>query len=271
MSNPTLNVEDASSQGARLERERIHFNKIVSRNFSRDLIMPVSNIRRYENISADTPFPLEYAFHLLGKVRGKTIVDLGCGEGRNTVILAALGANVIAVDISDQSLEITGKRLQANGVDKNVTLIHSNAMTIPIDDSHADGVLCAAVLHHVDCIVTARQIRRILKPGGVASFQEPVTGPAWLVKLKSFVPAPDNVSDDERPLTTEQIRAVSRCVGKPGRSRYFSLSTRILNRVGIRSFPVVKKALEVDTWLLSHLPFTRALASPLVWEARKER
>jgi len=271
VNNPAVNAEERQTQGARLERERIHFNKIASRNFSRDLIMPVSNIRRYENPSVDTPFPLEYAFHLLGSVRGKTIVDVGCGEGLNTVILAALGAKVIAVDISDQSLELTGKRAEANGLDKNVTLIHSNAMTIPVNDGQADGVLCAAILHHVDCLVTARQIRRILKPGGIASFLEPVTGPGWLSKLKSFLPKPEQVTDDERPLTAEQIRMVSRCVGKAGRSRHFMVSTRILGRFGVHSFPVIKKSHELDAWLLRRFPFTRALASPMVWEARKER
>jgi 2-polyprenyl-3-methyl-5-hydroxy-6-metoxy-1,4-benzoquinol methylase len=271
VNNSALNAEEPQPQGARLERERIHFNKIATRNFSRDLIMPVSNLRRYESPSADTPFPLEYAFHLLGNVRGKTIVDLGCGEGLNTVLLAALGAHVISVDISDQSLELTGKRAEANGVDKNVTLIHSNAMTIPVNDAYADGVLCAAILHHVDCIVTARQIRRILKPGGIASFLEPVTGTGWFSKFKSFIPKPEHVSDDERPLTPEQIRMISRCVGKPGRSRHFMVSTRLLARCGVHSFAVIKKSHELDAWLLRRFPFTRALASPVVWEARKER
>jgi SAM-dependent methyltransferase len=271
VSNATINAEPAQTQGARIERERIHFNKIATRNFSRDLIMPLSNIRRYENPSADTPFPLEYAFHLLGKVRGKTIVDLGSGDGLNTVILAALGAKVISVDISDQNLELTARRVQANGIDQNVTLIQSDAMTIPVDDSQADGVLCVAILHHVDCIVTARQIRRILKPGGIASFLEPVTGPRWFSTFSRFCPKADNVSDDERPLTSEQVRLISRCVGKAGCSRHFGLFSRLLDRIGVQAFPVVKRSHELDAWLLRRFPFTRSSASPIAWEARKER
>src|ERR1700719_193915 len=55
---------------------------------------------RYLDPCANTPYPLEYAFHLLGDIRNKTVVDLGCGTGENMVPLAMRGANVIGIDIS---------------------------------------------------------------------------------------------------------------------------------------------------------------------------
>src|SRR5262249_11763353 len=150
VSNATIQLEKAGTFTARCARERLHYNKVAEQSLSADLVMSEANIRRYDLPSPDTAFPLEYAFHLLGDLRGKTIVDVGCGEGLNTVILAALGAKVVSVDISDKSLEVTGSRARANGLDRNVTLVHSDSATIPVDDSIADGVLCAAILHHVD-------------------------------------------------------------------------------------------------------------------------
>jgi len=268
MSNEVTTPEAASPD--RLERERAHFNKIVERDVSTDLLMPPSNVRRYDRPPEDTPFPMEYAFCLLGDVRGKVVVDLGCGEGLNTVVLASLGAQVISVDISDRSLELTGARAAANGVARNVTLVHSDAATIPVQDGVADRVLCATVLHHVDCLATARQIRRILKPGALASFLEPVAGPEWLATFRSFLPKPEGVSRDERPLTMNQIDAVSRAVGRAGRRRQFLLLTRLLHRGGINVWPIVRRAHHMDAWILRRLSFAKAFASPAVWEARKE-
>jgi SAM-dependent methyltransferase len=193
----------------RLDRERIHLNKVAIRLFPRDLMMPRRNILRYDHPSPDTRFPLEYAFHLLGDLAGKTIVDFGCGDGLNTVILAGLGAKVIAVDISETSLETTANRIQANRLERNVLLVHGDAAGIPVADGAVDAVLCAATLQHVDCLAAARQIRRILKPGGIASFIEKVTGSSWLARQRGL------------PLTITQTHAVSRAVGTPGRSRKF--------------------------------------------------
>ena len=209
---------DESVSLERPDRERIHLNKVAIRLLQHDLVMPRRNILRYDHPSPDTPFPVEYAFHLLGDLAGKAIVDFGCGDGVNTVILAGLGARVIAVDISDKSLENTANRIQANRLERNVLLVHGDAMAIPVADGAVDGVLCAAILRHVDCLAAARQIRRILKPGGIATFVEQVTGANWLARLKG------------RPLTMQQVNSISRAVGMPGHSRKFvrGLASRLV-------------------------------------------
>jgi SAM-dependent methyltransferase len=212
---------------------------------------------------------LEYAFSLLGDLRNRTVVELGCGDGLNTVILASLGAKVIAVDISDKSLETAVQRAAANGVGRNVVAIQSDVETIGVPDGTADRVLCAAILHHVDCVATARQVRRLLKRGGSAVFLEPLVGPGWMNRLKALLPKGRGISDDERPLTAEQVEAVSRTVGREGRRREFLLTARLLARAGITSWPTVSRCHRLDAWLLANIPFTRALASPLVWEAFK--
>jgi SAM-dependent methyltransferase len=229
--------------------------------------MSLWNMRRYDRPPETTAFPLEYAFSLLGDLRGQNVVDLGCGEGLNTTILAALGARVLSVDISDKSLETTFARARANGVANRVEVIHADAAGIPIADRTADRVLCAAILHHVDCVGAARQIHRILKPGGTAVFLEPLVGPAWLSKLKGFLPKSAGVSEDEAPLTQEQVDCVSQTVGRAGRSRKFLLTTRIIDRVGLNSWGVVSRSHRFDAWILRHAAFMRPLASPLVWEA----
>ena len=60
----------------------------------------VSQIVRYIDPPADTAYPLEYAYHILGDVRGKTVLDFRCGWGENTLLLLHRHARVIALDIS---------------------------------------------------------------------------------------------------------------------------------------------------------------------------
>src|SRR5882672_3728635 len=139
--------------------------------------MPESEIERYRRPSAETVFPLEYAFHLFGGIQGKTIVDLGCGEGLNTIILAGLGANVFSIDCSQKNLAATCRRAHANGVRENVTLLKSDRTTLPFGDNQADHVLCSSICQYTDPVATARQIRRLLRPGGTVVFNETVYTP----------------------------------------------------------------------------------------------
>jgi len=255
----------------RQAREREHYNRLAQLAIDSSLVMPKWNIERYRRPPATTPFPLEFAFHLLGDVRGSTIMDLGCGEGLNTVILASLGAKVISVDISDRSLELTYDRAVANGVADNIKLIHSDAAGMPVDDGVVDRVLCAAILHHVDGVATAQQIRRVLKPGGLAVFEEPITGPDWVCAIKRWLPRNPFATEDEQPLTLEQVRAVSNAVGHQGKSRYFGLASRITDRFGVSSIKTLSRVHRLDAWLLKRFTLASAFASPLVWEAQKNR
>jgi len=262
--------EGATTVQSRLERERQHYNNRAERVSNDSLQMPAWNIERYRTPSATTEFPLEYAFHLMGNLEGKTVVDLGCGDGLNTVVLAALGAKVFSVDISDKSLEVTHQRTIANGVAHNVRLIHSDAARIPIDDALADRVLCAAILHHVDALAAANQIRRVLKSGGIAVFEEPMAGPDWLGPIKHWLPKNPEATEDEQPLTLDQVQAVSRQVGRHGRSRYFGLLSRITDRFHVRSIHNLRRIHRLDAGLLKTFTFASAFASPLVWEATRE-
>src|ERR1700736_5219994 len=66
-------------------------------------------IARYMDPRSETAFPLEYAFAVLGDVVGRTILELGCGSGINSVLLARRGARVVAVDISHSLIAVAAR------------------------------------------------------------------------------------------------------------------------------------------------------------------
>src|SRR5262245_39704054 len=59
---------------------------------------------------------IEPALAQLGEVRGQRVLDLGCGHGMASVVLARRGASVIGLDLSSGYLVEARRRAQANGV-----------------------------------------------------------------------------------------------------------------------------------------------------------
>lgn len=163
--------------------------------------------RRYENPPADTCFPLEYAYHLLGDVRGRRVVDFGCGSGANSVHLALRGAALTGVDISESLIALARQRLAVNDVEPTARFVVGSAHDLPFRSGSVDVVFGIAILHHLDLHAVAREVHRILKPGGRAIFQEPVRNSRLLHAIRQLIPyrAPD-ISPFERPLTDEELR-----------------------------------------------------------------
>ena len=259
MTNQTLQAERSEVFAPSFEYEPVQLKEEV-RNYPSEWIMPWQSIRRYEQPSVDSPFPLEYAFYLLGDLAGKTVVDLGCKEGLTTLILAVLGANVISVDAAEKNLALTAERARANGLEHAITLLHLQGARIPVDDARADRVLCTGTPHDFDCLALARQIRRVLKPGGAAAFVQPLTLVTWFRKFKTSL--------RQRTLTLDLVESMSRAVGRAGRRRKFGLTSRALTRISIQSKAGYSN--EFDKWLLRYGACGRGLRSLVVWEANKE-
>jgi len=161
---------------------------------------------RYAAPPAGTAYPLEFAYHQLGNVEGKRVVDFGCGSGANTALLTNRGAHVWAIDISEDLLQLGRRRLAVSGRSGAATFLAGSAHDLPFPDASIDVVFGIAILHHLDLDRVSREVRRVLKPGGRAIFQEPVRNSAVIRFLRSLVPyrAPD-ISPFERPLTDAEL------------------------------------------------------------------
>jgi SAM-dependent methyltransferase len=171
------------------------------------LRVSAGTFERYASPPRDTAYPLEYAYHELGDISGQRVVDFGCGSGANTALLAGRGAHVWGIDISEDLLRLAQRRLAVSGRPGGATFIAGSAHDMPFPDDSIDLVFGIAILHHLDLDLVSREVRRVLKPGGRAIFQEPVRNSAVIRFMRALVPyrAPD-ISPYERPLTDAELK-----------------------------------------------------------------
>ena len=253
----------------RAERERSAHE--ASQTVSSDSLAYPKNVARYHNPPVDTIHPLEYAFHVLGDVNGKTILEYGCGDGVNTVLLANRGAHVISLDLSPELIDVAKQRLLAHGITTGVDFIVGSAHNLPLPEDSVDVVFGIAILHHLDLGLAANEVRRVLKRRGLAIFQEPVRNSRLMRFARKLIPyrSPD-VSPFERPLTDQELRTFGKNYSSY-RSRPFSLPTTALLNVILSRFRSnsTDGLLRYDAALLKKFPALGHYSSVKVIEMTK--
>ncbi len=107
----------------------------------------------------------ETAMKIAGVTEGKTAADIGAGSGFITEGLLARGLKVVAVDHSQEMLEIMQRKFAStNGLEVRL----GDSERLPLDDESVDFAFANMYLHHVeDPPAAILEMVRILKPSGV--------------------------------------------------------------------------------------------------------
>jgi 2-polyprenyl-3-methyl-5-hydroxy-6-metoxy-1,4-benzoquinol methylase len=219
---------------------------------------------RYSAPPENTPFQLEYSYHLLGDVRGKTVLDYGCGAGENTLLLAFRGAHVTGIDISPELIEIAKRRLAINRLAAEFCV--STGYDTGLADASIDVVFCMATLHHLDLQLARREVLRVMKPGGMLIVREPVRDSRAYAFLRRLVPySAHDSSKYERPLKKEEIDAFAQGLQCEAQRRF---KLPFVPLAGMASRRLLVPAIRIDGWMLEKVP---ALAHLATVEVRKLR
>jgi len=92
-----------------------------------------------------------------------TVLDLGCGTGFFSDILASRYERVIALDLSKDMLAYTKE--QRN---KQIRLVNANAMSLPFTDNSMDVIYSNLVIQWCQPLSDLlKELHRVLKPGGL--------------------------------------------------------------------------------------------------------
>jgi ubiquinone/menaquinone biosynthesis C-methylase UbiE len=130
-------------------------------------------VRVFETFSAATSPEPRWLLSRLGNLSGKNILDLGTGEGAAAVYFALAGALVTACDLSSALLEVVGSVADAYGVRVKRHNCSAEDLSAFADGSF-DIVYAANLLHHVDIGRCLNEVKRVLKPGGLGAFCDPL-------------------------------------------------------------------------------------------------
>jgi len=133
----------------------------------------------------------------LPSVQGKTVVDLGCGEGRDAVYFAKNGLNVIAVDLSQAGLEKAKQWAETEGV--ALTTVRADLLSHRMD-AKVDAVYSIGVLHYLPPRMrpdTFAHYKAMTQSGGIHTFNVFVEKP--------YLPVPPDYAQNEYFYRTGEI------------------------------------------------------------------
>lgn len=175
---------------------------------------PTSEFRPLHEIN---PLRLEW-INARAALAGKTVLDIGCGGGILSESMAALGAEVTGIDLSEKALKVADLHSLESGVQVRYELVSAEEMAAREPERY-DVVTCMEMLEHVpDPGAIVRACSRLVKPGGKVFFSTinrnpkaylfAVLGAEYLLRL-----LPKGTHDYSKFITPAELAAFMRDAG----------------------------------------------------------
>lgn len=249
-------------------------------------IEPIHSKHWEKFLTSDTPtHGYIYSVKCLGDLNGKKVIDIGCGTGGFSILLAKLGAFVEGCDISPKAIEIAKMKAEINKVSDVVKFKVNSFYNLEYDSSSFDFAIGQNVLHHLqDKKDAVSPLHRILKKGGKAVFFEPFSGSRWLDRLRLLFPVA--IQDVKKITWLDRLRllfssSVNDTEDRP--LKYSDLNDFYNNfEITYREFHIFSRLDRIfqsqaiihflgmlDLFLLSRLPFFKKYARYIVIEMIK--
>ena len=154
----------------------------------------------------------ELCCRLAGDLAGLRILDVGCGEGENSMLLASLGAKVTGIDISPAAIELARERAELSGLSASTEFICAPLEQAALPEKSFDLIWGDNVLHHVLPVLDESLgiLARAAKPNARMLFIEPINLCPALRRIRFLVPVHTEVTPGERPLEQHDLAIIGR-------------------------------------------------------------
>ena len=110
---------------------------------------------------------------ILDYSRFRTVLDCGCGNGRNAIYLASKGCNVHCIDFAPAALEILRQRVEGTELQDRIKIYERSLLErFPFPNDHFDFVLDSYTFCHFlgdERLPYLREISRVVRTSGLAA------------------------------------------------------------------------------------------------------
>jgi SAM-dependent methyltransferase len=228
-----------------------------------------------EKVFAPTCLENLYVLEQFGNLRGKRVLDIGCGQGDTSAFFALCEAEVHALDVSERMVSVTTELAKYHGVGDRVHAQACRVEDMKYPDDYFDLIFADGVLHHLDMPQAVPNIARVMKRGGRGIFLEPQKGSVFSEIYRFF--ATDLRTVDERPLEQRDFDFLTSQFGQLNHREYHLVSLVLFAmrfvtlKLSGKAFPywmdevrqgkyhpkLLRRLQNVDEWVFRHFPSLR--------------
>jgi 2-polyprenyl-3-methyl-5-hydroxy-6-metoxy-1,4-benzoquinol methylase len=191
---------------------------------------------------------------------GMQVLEVGCGTGLFTEMMARSGARILAVDISPELIEEARKRdLPADQVEWRTIAFEECA------DTSFDAIVGSSVLHHLEMVPALSRMYQLLKPGGRLAFAEPnmLNPQVWAERHIESVRRRNGASPDETAIVRWRLARDLRAIG------FTDVHIRNTDWLHPATPPALIPAVASLGLLLEKVPLIREFSGSVLIQARK--
>lgn len=166
-----------------------------------------------------------YALKVLGDVRDKKLLEIGCGAGEFSVYFALKGAKVTSIDISSGMLNKSKELSRHYEVENKISFIKSAAEIFKPASGYYDIIFGQDILHHTNIPMVIKQMQTILSPSGKMVFIETLQSNIF-VRLYRLL-SKNLRTSSEKPLTFSDVNNI-KVLFNSFKHQEFQLTTQII-------------------------------------------
>jgi len=175
------------------QRNREHYEKVYTNYNLNNILYWVRNLDKFLHaaITTETSWYGLYQDDFRERIKGKKVLEMGCGNCLNAGVMAALGAEVYANDIAPSSGIIVEKLNTEFEFAYPIKFVEGDFLQNNLPANEFDFVIGKAFLHHLSLPVEKlflKETARLLKEEGEARFFEPAVNSKLLNKIRWYIP-----------------------------------------------------------------------------------